>query len=217
MVLLGLSFFLNLKLYIRNRTAEAKISALASQQSPQHAPVITRYLHDSIEHLVVKEVTVGSNEDKNIAVGTAYIDTLKQAIKVAEKQIDQVTKINASLKAENIVLKQSAANHVYEYQDKWLSLSYYSDSNKLDLHYAISLNTTKYWKRSWFLAPRQYYVDIFSDDPRIKIGNIKRYTVAEPKPKKIGIGLQVGYSYNPFNNEWRPSLGFGLNYNLIRF
>jgi hypothetical protein len=215
--LLGLSLFLNLKQYIRTKADAARIALLASQQTPQHAPVVTRYIHDSIEHLVVREVMVASDEAKGIAVGAAYIDTLRRAIKVAEKQIDQVTKINANLRAENIVLKQSTDVRAYEYKDKWLSLAYDPDSSKLSLSYDVSLNTARYWKRSCFLAPRQYYLDIFSDDPRIKIGNIKRYTIAEPKAKKFGIGLHAGYSYNPFNNQWYPSFGFGLNYNLIRF
>ncbi|KAA5533735.1 hypothetical protein F0919_14480 [Taibaiella lutea] len=216
-VLLGVSLFLNLKQFIRTKADAIKISALAAQQTTHYAPVVTRYIHDSIEHLVVKEIMIASNEDKSGTIGSAYIDTLKRAINIAEKQMDQVTKINASLAAESITLKQSTDNKLYEHHDKWLSLSYYPDSNKFNLHYDVSLNTVRYWKRSWILGSKQYYLDIFSDDPRIKIDNIKRYTIAEPKPKKFGIGLHAGYSFNPVNNQWHPSFGFGLNYNLIRF
>lgn len=216
-LLLALSLFANIRQLIRSKKDAARIAALGEATSNGHAKIITRYIHDSIEHVVIKEISVKSDAEKEIAVGSPYMDTLTKAIKVAANRIDEVTKVNAKLTAENISLKKSTTEHKYEYQDKWLSLSYSADSSRLNLSYDVSLNIAKYWKRNWFIAPKRYFVDLYSDDSRIKINSVKRYTLSEQSPKRLGVGLSAGYSFIPLLNRWQPTIGIGLNYNLIEF
>jgi hypothetical protein len=216
-LLLTLSLFVNIRQLIRSRKDAARIAALGEATPGGQAKIITRYIHDSIEHVVIKEISVKSDAEKEIAIGSNYMDTLTKAIQVAANRIDEVTKVNAKLAAENITLKKSATGNKYEYQDKWLSLSYSTDSSLLNLSYDVSLNIAKYWKRNWFIAPKQYFVDLYSDDSRIKINSVKRYTLSVQSPKRLGVGLSAGYSYIPFLNKWQPSIGIGLNYNLIEF
>lgn len=216
-LLLALSLFVNIRQLIRSRKDAARIATLGATTTNGQAKIITRYIHDSIEHVVIKEISVKSDADKAIAIGSNYMDTLTKAIKVAANRIDEVTKVNAKLSAENVALKKSATGNKYEYQDKWLSLSYSTDSSLLNLSYDVSLNIAKYWKRNWFIAPKQYFVDLYSDDSRIKINSVKRYTLSVQSPKRLGVGLSAGYSYIPFLNKWQPTIGIGLNYNLIEF
>ena len=216
-LLLALSLFANIRQLIRSRKGVSRIAAMGEATPNGHATIITRYIHDSIEHVVIKEISVKSNAEKKIAAGSPYMDTLTKAIKVAANRIDEVTKVNAKLTAENVSLKKSTMGNKYEYQDKWLSLSFSVDSSHLNLSYDVSLNIAKYWKRNWFIAPKQYFVDLYSDDSRIKINSVKRYTVSVQSPKRLGVGLSAGYSFIPLLNKWQPTIGIGLNYNLIEF
>lgn len=216
-LLLSFSLFINIKQFIRSEADAGRIAALSSSTRNGQAKVIMRYVHDSIEHVVIKEAAAHTLAEKNTAVGAGYLDTLSKAIKIASNRIDQVTQINARLEAENLQLKKSATLNQYTYQDKWLNISYNPDSNLVGLNYNVSLNTARYWKRPWLLGAKEYYLDIFSEDSRVKINSAKRYTYMERKVKKFGLGFSAGYSFIPFLNQWQPTLGVGLNYNLIQF
>lgn len=212
-----ISLLLNYTLFKAKKLSDQRIELLSQNTSNGQASIITKYVHDSIEHVVIKEVPVTTVVEKNIAVGSGYMDTLTRAIKIAANRIDEVTKINAKLVAENVSLRKSNADGSYKYQDKWLNVTYMPDSNKIDLSYDVGLQAAKYWKRSWLLAPKQYYVDVFADDPRVQINAVKRYTLSEEKQRRLGIGFNAGYSFIPFLNKWQASVGVGLNYNLIEF
>lgn len=64
-----------------------------------------KYIRDSIEHTVIKEVVVHSNAGKTLAVGSGYIDTLTRALKVAQDRMSVATKVEARLTAENMRLQ----------------------------------------------------------------------------------------------------------------
>lgn len=51
-----------------------------------------------------------------------------------------------------------------------------------------------------------------SDDKDVIIENIQGAIIDAPKPKKIGIGVFLGYSTN-----FKPTVGIGISYNFIRF
>lgn len=195
----------------------ARVALLSKSTTAGQAQIVERYVHDSIEHVVVKEVPVTNDAEKSLAVGSGYLDTLTTALKVASNRIEEVTKVNARLTAENIALKQDSGSRLYRYNDRWLSLEYQPDSNRVNLNYDVSLNVAKYWKRKWLFAPKEYFIDISSDDARVNINSVKRFTLQEKKQKRLGIGFTVGYNYMPLLNKWQPALGFGLNYNLVEF
>jgi len=217
LLLLALSLAVNVRQLVSGRKDARRMAELEEGAAAGHARIVTRYIHDSIEHVIVKEVAVKSNAEKTSAIGSPYLDTLTRAIKVAAGRIDEVTRVNAKLVAENVSLRKAATGNRYEYQDKWLSLSYSADSSRLDVNYNVSLNIAKYWKRKWFVAPRQYYIDLYSDDPRVRINEVKRFTLATQGPKRFGFGFSAGLGYLPFSNQWQPFFGVGLNYNLIEF
>jgi hypothetical protein len=167
--------------------------------------------------VVIKEVPVATTAEKSIAVGSGYLDTLTKALSIAVNKVDEATKVNATLIAENIQLRQMQAGSMLQYRDKWLRLDYDPDSNTVALNYDVSLNIAKYWKRSWLVGEKKYYVDIFSDDPRVQVNSVKRYTMAQSRQRRFGVGFNASYSYLPFYNSWQPAIGIGINYNLFEF
>lgn len=212
----GISLACNIGQLKRGKRDKARIEALSQQSAPGEAKIIERYIHDSIEHVVVKEVPAQTGAEKAIAVGNGYMDTITRALKVAVKQVEEVTRVNAALLAENIQLRQGSGG-AQEYSDQWLRLIYHPDSNSVDLSYDVALNQVRYWKRSWLLGPKRYYNDLYASDPRVTIASVRRFTLPEARPKPWGIGVSAGYAYDPLRTDWYPYLGFGLSYNLIRF
>lgn len=69
---------------------------------------------------------------------------------------------------------------------------------------------------------RRPFVDLLTENPYTTVKELRTYQVKVPKPKKFGIGPQVGVMFLP---EFNPNLriqtsvyvGVGISYNPIRF
>lgn len=194
----------------------------------QPAQVIAaRYVaKDGTNHaLAADPVRTRQTEEKRRAVGGPYLDTVAKALNVSVARIDELERVNASLTAENVKLTAAAGNpRKLQYRDRWLHLTYDADSNTLDsLGYDVELTRVRYWRRAWLLADKHYFNDVFSSDPRVTIGGVRRFTLPEPTPKKFGIGLQAGYGFPivpapTFSFQPpAPYIGIGFSYNLVRF
>lgn len=59
------------------------------------------------------------------------------------------------------------------------------------------------------------FADITTYNPYSAVKTSRTYQVAQPRPKKFGIGASSGVTY--YNDKARPYIGIGLNYNIIRF
>ncbi|MDM1074203.1 hypothetical protein HX001_17090 [Empedobacter brevis] len=182
------------------------------------ATVIKEYIRDSIEHVVYQDKIIPDNEAaKRLAISKSYADSLEKALKISLNKIDQVTKVNAELKAK-VQLKPNEANNLV-YQDRWLTLNYNQDSNQVAVNYDVGLNIARYSDRNWFLGKKTNYIDVFSDDPRVKIKGLQTFRVEEQKQRPLSIGIQLGYGIYQQNNQIKttPYVGVGLNYNLFNF
>lgn len=212
LVLFGATSWIAFGLYQEGKQDKQRIATLVKNQGK--AAIVDKYVRDSIPHTVFRDNIIKDDEaEKQLAITATYADSLEQALKISLSKINQVTKVNAKLQAE-IQLKNDSV-----YQDKWLTLRYLKDSAKWQLDYDISLNIARYSERSWFLAPKQHYIDVFADDPRVKIKGLKTFTIREKQPRRLGLGIQAGYGFHLNNNQVvsSPYIGIGLNYNLIQF
>lgn len=182
------------------------------------ATVIKEYIRDSIEHVVYQDRVIPDNlAAKRLAISKSYADSLEKALKISLNKIDQVTKVNAELKAK-VQLKPNEANNLV-YQDRWLTLNYNQDSNQVAVNYDVGLNIARYSDKSWFLGKKTNYIDVYSDDPRVTIKGLQTFRVEEKKESPFSIGLQIGYVVYPQNNQIKttPAIGVGLNYKLFNF
>lgn len=62
---------------------------------------------------------------------------------------------------------------------------------------------------------KEYKAVITSLNPVVKINEIKSFKFDAPKPKRFGIGAQVGYGVS--TTGLTPYIGLGISYNLLTF
>jgi|SRR5690554_5694168 len=201
--------------YRENQSDKARIAALVATEGKNE--VVTKYVRDSIEHIVYRDKTIKDTEaERRLAITNSYADSLEQALKISINRIDQALKVNSRLDAK-LKLQQSA--NAITYQDKFLKLRYVPDSSQIFLSYDMGINIARYSKRRWLFGTREHYIDVFADDPRVTIKGLRSYTIQERPQKRFGIGLQAGYGFSIYQNQIQasPHIGIGLNYNLIQF
>lgn len=64
--------------------------------------------------------------------------------------------------------------------------------------------------------PKVPFVEVTNENPYTSTKTIRAYQVKAPKPKRFGLGVQVGYGLT-FDKYpiLRPYIGVGINYNII--
>lgn len=212
------SLSLNWRQWLNKRKSDERISELVELGGK--AQIVTQYVRDSVQHTVFKEVVVKDNvTEKHLAITKSYADSLEQALQMSIDKIASVTKTNAKLTAQVKLLQNEAGKPPSRrYSDKYLSLTYNPENDSLWLDYDIHLNIAKYTKRKWFLGEKQHFIDVWADDPRVKIQGLKTFTIAQELPRRWSFGLHGGYGVT-LNDPFRfaPYIGAGISYNLIHF
>ncbi len=219
-LLLLLSVGLNLRQNHKLEQKEEHYAELIAQGGRNR--VVDRYTRDSITHTIFSEKLVSNGiAEKELAIGKNYADSLQRALKVSVDKISQATKINALLEARLALKEAESINgrRILSHQDKNLRLSYYPDTDSVELAMDIALNEARYKKRKWLLGKEENFIDVFPDDPRITIKGLKSFTVKEKPQRRLGIGVSAGYGIVQNNNSLHtaPYVGIGLNYNLVEF
>jgi len=130
---------------------------------------------------------------------------------IQQKQIDSLSK--ETKKAPQYAIKLPFS---FEKKDQWLDLKGDFDSGgKLAIGIKIDVPIDIY--TGWDKTLKTYKAVVVTTNPYIRVLDIKSQKFDLKKPKKIGIGLFVGYGINLSTIKASPVLGAGLSYNPIRF
>jgi hypothetical protein len=91
------------------------------------------------------------------------------------------------------------------------------DSSRLLISSVDTLDVLSKTVKEGNIFNRRHYlqIDVKNRNPNTLITHINAYRQPLPRPKKIGIGLQVGYGFS--GTAPKPYVGIGVSYNLIRF
>lgn len=218
------SIVTNVVQYAGKQDEKRLIDDVLKKTENGQAKIEKQYQRKGQNHTVIKEVPVTSLEAKKVAVGNTYLDTVSKALKIAADKITELTKVNATLTAKvkllekEIVIGDSTINYIKTHKDKWLYAEYDPITDSLLLNYNVVLNAAKYKTTKGLLGPKQEYLDFYSDDPRVAINGVKRFSQdITPRKKKFGLGINASYSYNYFTRQFYPTIGLGVQYSLIRF
>lgn len=150
------------------------------------------------------------------------IDSLTRVLKIKDKRITDLLAVGTTTtgtfkpKIDTVVI-HGTNTAVVSYQDKWLSVSgVVNEDSQWSYSYKDSLSFTTYNKKTGFLKlGRTLMLDAFSHNPNTTIEGLTAIKISKAKPKKFGIGVNVGYGFD--GKVWKPVVGVGVNYNLIRF
>lgn len=223
-IVLGVLLIVSVAYIIRQEYSYKKREELlATLVGQQGGNIIEKhYEKDSVIHTVFKDKIIENNaNEKSLAVGKSYIDSLQNALKISIDKMEQVSKINAELTAK-LQLKEAlteSGDKMLSHSDKYLSLNYYPQTDSVDFRYNLKLNEVRYKDRKWLFGKTNYFVDVFSDDPRVKINGMNTYRIRGQPQSRWGLGIQAGYGFQLSGNQIRaaPIVGMGINYNLINF
>ena len=103
-------------------------------------------------------------------------------------------------------------------KDKWLSLSgTFTNIGKLDSVH-LSLNFDIDILSGINKETKKRTTSVLTDCPYVKTIGIRSFKFDEAKPKRWGVGFQIGYGLSLDNNpHFSPFLGVGIQRNIIRF
>lgn len=150
------------------------------------------------------------------------IDSLTDVIKIKDKQLKDVvavgTKTTGTFKPViDTIYIDSIPTVTASFSDNYLSIfGVVNEDSTWTYSYHDSLMLTTYWKKSGFLKLKKtLMLDAFSMNPNTTIEGLSAIKISEAKPKKWAIGFNVSYGYDGV--KWKPVVGVGINYNIIRF
>lgn len=120
---------------------------------------------------------------------------LSNELKIKEKQIRSFKKANTTTEGTVVIKSDTFYKDNYVYIDRKGDTIFFSIKDTFQI--------VDYWKRTWFLGKKKYYVDISSSNPYTKVNSIVAREIKIKNPK-ILIGPSI--QYNPFNNRTTPGV-----------
>lgn len=244
-VLIALCAFFAYKFYSSEKKdpATEKIADSAREMVKAEVENITKKVGDNgIERaLIDDEKQVAQSINDIDSTSRKETDSLKRIVGIRDNQIISLTSVISRLKAENLKAVNSG-DSVYTYSDSFAHISFNRPSETFSLQYDAKIDMAEYWKRTWFLAPKKRYLELWMSDPRATINGVKRLRF-EPKADNfkvqlkgisdysgkhkeiyVGGGVEVetrrfeyqgNYLYDFSTNKWYP--GFRVGLKLVEF
>ncbi|HEY0056273.1 MAG TPA: hypothetical protein VGB63_13030 [Pedobacter sp.] len=199
-----------------------KAQQTTDNREQELAVIVGRYVDaNESNHAVLEENPVTRRQIKDgTAIRPAYVDSLATALKLAKNDITESTRIIATLegKLKGTVSHDSIKGKVTHFNGPYLQASVAERDTVLNYKYNAQFDITKYDKKKWLLGKKHSYRDFSAKDPNMLIDGVRSFTVLpDVDRRRIGLGLHVGYYYDPLTNNIRPMIGAGLSYNLITF
>lgn len=188
-------------------------------EQKQNKPV-THYTDvNGVDH--AEKPVVGADVTYINAFYQHIIDSLTKVIKAKPKDIKTIVAAGIEAKGsfepeiEYVTLDTCVNQYpdTLRYRDKWMSLMGSIRDKKFNYIVADSLTFVMYQKKTG-LFKKELYLNAYSQNPNVYIKGLTGIQVPQPNPRRFGIGVQVGYTWD---GKWQPYAGVGLSYNLIRF
>ncbi|MFB5946140.1 hypothetical protein [Albibacterium profundi] len=217
------------------KSLKSENKRLRSTQVETANTIVEKYVDrvDTVQHTIFKDRIVTRSDLKKgqVPINKGLLDTMVLALKMADgneakfnKQIKDLTRINGRLEGVIEGLKGDIEKGVLiDFNSQYLNASV-DTLYKMTYGYDAELRIATYDEPGGFLGlgNPKHYIDISSPDTNFTINSIDRFRVEVPvKPKPWGIGIIGGWTIDPTiqNGElkFRPSLGVGVSYNVIRF
>jgi hypothetical protein len=237
---LGLAWYvlhLRKQLAICNRPRPALPTA-GTAASPAVVPIVDTYTDAAgNQHAVIADEQtqhlIRSEALQITAPFRRVIDSLSQALAVKPKDIEGYTAVQLKMARDTIrfLSRTVSASGITSrtFQDPYLTLTVREPADKtnadslgdFDLQYNADLKFVEYSKQKRFLgipvSRKKYYTDISSNDPRVKIKGVDKFTIQRSEPV-LGVRVQAISTYNFETESWGAGVGtrfdVGESFNL---
>lgn len=212
-LLVGLLAFICFNQYKANEQLQHEKIA-SSKRVTMATKVLDRYVDDKGgKHLVIAKETFTEAQKKTL-VNSGYIDTVAQALNIANEKIKELTKTNITLAGivKGTAVSPGLPTSIIKYTDRYTKLSYNPVDTTFDFKYDVSLIAAGYSKRSGFLNLKSDEVlDLYSEDPRVTINGVERFQLEVPDPN-FGLRGQVKTQYNFRTKSITPAATLEANF-----
>lgn len=160
-------------------------------------------------HVVTPSILV---DDKNKSIVFS-----KEASKLKIKPKDVDSKTDATILHDTTLISKIDTIYIGKnkivkrfYKDEWNDISFIGDSIHISIKDKWVL--TSYMKRPhWYSISKQLYRDVETSNPLIKVVDVKDWQTKKENPT-ILIAPYIGVGYNPFKNNFYPSIGISAIY-----
>ena len=150
----------------------------------------------------------------------SIIDEMTKIIK-ENKRVQDVSVISSETsitKTLPTVIKVRELDTIYvtKYEDKWIKLENVTDrdSSSFQLSVQNSFYTwSQFGKRKGVFGRRDLDVFVRSENPYTDLNRVEKFTIKQPKQRRLGFGLFGGYGINS-RGEVGTQAGVGLIYRL---
>lgn len=146
-------------------------------------------------------------------LGTGSVTRIETLTKIDTFfQTDTIIQYLSEVRNDSIILYPEYGIRV---QNEWVDIegnvNHLTSTLSIEFEnkYSVAIVKKKKWKE-------EYDVVVTNENPYTSVQDIKAYKVSSPKPKRFGIGLQLGYG---FTSSFKPAfyIGAGLSYNILKF
>jgi hypothetical protein len=217
-VLSGICCFLLLDRCGKQKT----IAQLNNEKAFIHDTVETYTDLNGLEHAALPEVTLTASEVKSLLPdqSKSLTDKLGANLSDFKNLVTATTETAQSIEVPAIVHDTVYTGNntaTFHYHDAWIDITGTVLKDTVDLQYSVrdSLWFSTYWKHTG-LFKKELLMDGFSADPNTALTGIKGISLdKERRPVRLSLGPVISYSL--IGGQFKPTLGVGLQYNLIRF
>lgn len=115
------------------------------------------------------------------------LSQVSSELDIKKKQIQSITSITSTSKG-NVIIHDTAT----EYRDSFIYIAKKGDTIYFELK--DTLQIVDYWKRTWFLGKKKYYVDVSSTNPYMTINKIAAREIKIKTPRVI-LGPSLNYNF----------------------
>lgn len=153
------------------------------QQIATHQSDSTRYYRDlwGAEH--ANRLLVEGDRKVIQALYQSRIDSVCRRLGLREKQIQDMASViatdagsfTAPVQPDTMTIHDTLREGLaFKWNDDYLHMAGFVDSSSAYVSYDIEIpiNLTTYWKRRWLLGRKRYYIDGYSNNPRVHLAGL---------------------------------------------
>jgi hypothetical protein len=222
-LLLGVSVWAGILYRQKNQIASEQKINPATFDKPNE-PIAKFTTPDGVRHNTYKVQKTTKESIKNgSSISPAYVDSLAKALQISNTEIKEIAVIKASLEGEvkaNHILIDSLKRRTWFFKQKYMIAQFSEADSILKYKYKPTFGYARTAVKSGFLklGPIKEQIDIFSADTNMIIDKVNQLSIKDRvRRKPFGLGLQIGYFWNPLSGKVEKSIGVGLNYSIVRF